>query len=44
MKDALLDGNQTPDLPATPAPRGELDDLKRQMIEMQNRLEALAKK
>ncbi|RVU15589.1 polyhydroxyalkanoate synthesis repressor PhaR [Methylobacterium oryzihabitans] len=28
----------------SPAPRGELDDLKRQMIEMQNRLEALAKK
>ncbi|GJD49168.1 hypothetical protein OPKNFCMD_1898 [Methylobacterium crusticola] len=29
---------------AAPAPRGELDDLKRQMAEMQSRLEALAKK
>jgi polyhydroxyalkanoate synthesis repressor PhaR len=30
--------------PAAPAPKGELDDLKRQMAEMQSRLEALAKK
>ncbi|KMO38618.1 polyhydroxyalkanoate synthesis repressor [Methylobacterium tarhaniae] len=30
--------------PAAAAPKGELDDLKRQMLEMQNRLEALAKK
>ena len=30
--------------PAAPAPKGELDDIKRQMAEMQSRLEALAKK
>jgi polyhydroxyalkanoate synthesis regulator protein len=37
-----------PQPPATPTPApyagGELDDLKRQMLEMQQRLEALAKK
>jgi len=32
------------EVPAAAAPRGELDDLKRQMAEMQSRLEALAKK
>ena len=31
-------------VPAAPAPRAELDDIKRQMAEMQSRLEALAKK
>ncbi|GJD64798.1 polyhydroxyalkanoate synthesis repressor PhaR [Methylobacterium frigidaeris] len=31
-------------VPAAAAPKGELDDLKRQMAEMQSRLEALAKK
>ena len=30
--------------PAAPSPKGELDDIKRQMAEMQSRLEALAKK
>ncbi|WP_288582903.1 polyhydroxyalkanoate synthesis repressor PhaR [uncultured Methylobacterium sp.] len=31
-------------VPAAPAPKAELDDIKRQMAEMQSRLEALAKK
>ncbi|MET0366700.1 MAG: polyhydroxyalkanoate synthesis repressor PhaR, partial [Methylobacterium sp.] len=39
-------GTQPPAPPAAPASYagGELDDLKRQMLEMQQRLEALAKK
>ncbi|AWB23463.1 polyhydroxyalkanoate synthesis repressor PhaR [Methylobacterium currus] len=38
-------GDKPAEAPAsTAAPKGELDDLKRQMAEMQNRLEALAKK